>query len=412
MARTLVTVLLAAGVLVACSSDDDASGAPAAQRTPSAAATATTTPATTAAPTPTATATQSRGVRRVRVGTFNQPVHVTAPPGDRRRLFVVEKGGRIRVVRDGRTLDRPFLDLSGSVSTGSEQGLLSMAFAPDYATSRRFYVYFTDTDGDTRVVEYRRAGADQADARSARVVLRQDQPESNHNGGLLLFGPDGRLYIGLGDGGGGGDLHGRIGNGQNLGVLLGKILRIDPRPSGGRAYGIPRDNPFRGRRGARPEIYAYGLRNPWRFAFDRRTGGLTIGDVGQSAVEEISFVRRGGGAGANFGWRPFEGRSRFTNERARGHVRPVITGRHSDGWCSITGGLVVRDRALAGLYGRYVFGDLCQSRIWSARLDTPRARGVRRTSVHADQLVSFGEDARGRVYTVQLSGAVYRLAPR
>jgi glucose/arabinose dehydrogenase len=351
-------------------------------------------------------------VRRVRVGSFDEPVYVTAPAGDRRRLFVVEKGGRIRVVRDGRTLDRPFLDLSGSVSTGSEQGLLSMAFAPDYATSRRFYVYFTDPNGDTRVVEYRRASADRADAGSARVVLRQDQPESNHNGGLLLFGPDDLLYIGLGDGGGGGDEHGERGNGQDLGTLLGKILRIDPRPSGGRAYGIPRANPFRGRRGARAEIYAYGLRNPWRFSFDRRTGDLTIADVGQSAVEEVSFVRRGAGRGANFGWRPFEGRQRYVSgESAPGHVPPVITGRHP-AWCSITGGVVVRDRALAGLYGRYLFTDLCQSRVWSARLDRPRARAVRRTSLPAEQVVSFGEDARGRVYTVSLAGAVHRLAPR
>ena len=228
---------------------------------------------------------------------------------------------------------------------GSEQGLLSVAFAPDYASSRRFYVYFTDNSGDQRVVEYKRASATRADAGSARLVLRMADSEGNHNGGLLLFGPDKHLYIGTGDGGGAGDQHGARGNAQNLASLLGKMLRIDPAASGGRPYTVPADNPFRGRGGARGEIYSYGLRNPWRFSFDRRTGDLAIGDVGQNAVEEIDFVRRGKGAGANFGWRPFEGRSRYApGENAPGHVPPVITRSHGDGWCSITGGVVVRDR--------------------------------------------------------------------
>ena len=206
--------------------------------------------------------------------------------------------------------------------------------------------------------------------------------ESNHNGGLLLFGPDGLLYIGTGDGGGGGDLHGPRGNAQNLGSLLGKILRIDPRRSGGRPYSVPRDNPFVGRAGARGEIYAYGLRNPWRFSFDRRTRDLTIGDVGQNAWEEIDFVPRGRGAGrgANFGWRLFEGRARYTpGESAPGHVDPVIVRSHDDGNCSITGGVVVRDPAVAGLDGRYVFGDFCRGRIESARLGPRGAFAVRET---------------------------------
>ena len=317
------------------------------------------------------------------------------------------------VLRNGRRLDTPFLDIRDQVTAGGEQGLLSLAFAPDYADSGRFYVYFTDRSGDQRIVEYRRRSADRADAGSARLVLRMADSESNHNGGLLLFGPDGLLYVGTGDGGGGGDRHGSRGNAQNLGSLLGKILRIDPRPGGGRPYTVPDSNPFTGRSGARGEVYSYGLRNPWRFSFDRRTGDLSIGDVGQNAWEEISFVRRGRGRGANFGWRPFEGRSRYTpGESAPGHVRPVIVRSHDAGNCSITGGVVVRDRRLAGLRGRYVFGDYCKQRVVSARLSPGRARGVRRTRLRVSSVSSFGEDARGRVYVVSLEGPVYRIDPR
>jgi glucose/arabinose dehydrogenase len=299
------------------------------------------------------------------------------------------------------------------VTSGGEQGLLSIAFAPDYARSGRFYVYFTDRSGDQRIVEYHRATATRADPGSARLVLRMADHESNHNGGLMLFGPDGHMYVGTGDGGGGGDRHGPRGNAQDLGSLLGKILRIDPAPSRGRPYTVPSGNPFTGRAGARPEVYAYGLRNPWRFSFDRRTGDLSIGDVGQNAVEEIDFVRRGRGRGANFGWRVFEGRSRYTpGESAPGSVRPVITRSHANGWCSITGGVVVRDPALAGLRGRYVFGDFCKGRVQSARLSAGRARSVRTTSLHVASLSSFGEDARGRVYATSLDGPVYRLVPR
>ena len=251
------------------------------------------------------------------------------------------------VVRGGRKLGTPFLDLRDQVTSGGEQGLLSIAFAPDYADSGLFYVYYTDNDERQRVVEYRRASADRADPGSARLVLRMDDSESNHNGGQLQFGPDGLLYIGTGDGGGGGDQHGSRGNAQDLGSLLGKILRIDPRASSGRAYSVPGTNPFVGRSGARGEIYAYGLRNPWRFSFDRRKGDLVIGDVGQNAYEEIDFVKRGKGRGANFGWRPFEGRSRYApGESAPGAVAPVIVRSHEDGNCSITGGVVVRDRSV------------------------------------------------------------------
>jgi glucose/arabinose dehydrogenase len=352
------------------------------------------------------------GVRLARIGTFDQPVYVSGPPGDRRRLMVVEKTGRIRVVRGGRTLTTPFLDLSGEVSDGGEQGLLSMAFAPDYARSKRFYVDFTDRAGDTRIQEFTAASPDRADKGSRRQLLKIDQPESNHNGGQLQFGPDGLLYIGMGDGGGAGDEHGSVGNGQSLGTLLGKILRISPRPQGGRPYGIPSSNPFASRAGARGEIYAYGLRNPWRFSFDRKTGDLAIADVGQSAVEEIDFARRGRARGENFGWRVWEGRSRFAGGNASGAVFPVLTKTHAAGWCSITGGYIVRDPAVPALAGRYVYGDYCQGTLRAAQLKLPRASSDRSLGLHVSNLTSFGEDSRGRVYAMSQGGGVWRLAAR
>jgi glucose/arabinose dehydrogenase len=353
----------------------------------------------------------SKGTKLVKVGDFRSPVYVTSPPGDTRRLFVVEQAGRIVVVSGGGK--QTFLDIRPLVTAGGEQGLLSVAFPPDYAQSRRFYVYYTDRQEQQRIVEYRATSADRADPASARLVMRMADSEPNHNGGLLLFGPDKLMYAGTGDGGGGGDQHGSRGNAQNLGSPLGKILRIDPRESGSKPYTIPSSNPFVGRAGARGEVYAYGLRNPWRFSFDRRTGDLSIGDVGQNAVEEIDFVRHGDARGANFGWRVFEGRSRYTRgESARGAIGPVIQTLHSDGNCSITGGVIVRDRALSRLYGRYLFGDLCKKRILSARLARPRAKDLRATSLQVSGLDSFGEDARGRVYAVSLNGPVYRLAPR
>ena len=340
----LAIAVVAALVVAACGSGEDAEPA---RSQPA--------PAASAAPAPGLAAVARAGVRLVKVGTFSAPLWLTSPPGDRRRQFVVEQAGRIMIVRGGRQLAQPFLDIRSEVLSGGERGMLGLAFAPDYASSGRFYVYFTGRDGQENVVEYRRATADRADPASARLVLRMADTEDNHNGGELVFGPDRLLYIGTGDGGGANDQHGARGNAQSLGSLLGKILRIDPRESGGRggrAYSVPPSNPFAGRAGARGEIYSYGLRNPWRFSFDRRTHDLSIGDVGQDQVEEIDFVRAGRGAGANFGWRPFEGNRRNFDEPAPGAIRPVITHTHANGWCSITGGYVVRDRRVPALYGR------------------------------------------------------------
>jgi glucose/arabinose dehydrogenase len=366
------------------------------------------------APSP-APARAAASVRLARVGTFEQPLYVTGAPGDRRRLFVVEQGGRIMIVRGGRKVARPFLDIRALVTSGGEQGLLSVAFPHDYARSGRFYVYYTDRQGRQAVVEYRRATADRARSGSARLVLRMSDPEGNHNGGLMKFGPDGLLYIGTGDGGGAGDSHGARGNAQNLGSLLGKLLRIDPRSSGSRPYRVPTSNPFVGRSGARPEIYSYGLRNPWRFSFDRATGDLYIGDVGQDAVEEVDFALKGRARGANFGWRPFEGTRHFAaGEDAPGHVSPVVEHLHGDGWCSITGGYVVRDSdAPTSIRGLYVYGDFCLGRIYGAAVSqSGRSARTRRIAglPRIDNLSSFGEDTQGRVYVVSLSGTVSRLA--
>jgi len=356
-----------------------------------------------------ATSGTARALHLARVGTFDSPVYVTSPPGDARRIMVVEQGGTIRVVRGGRKLAQPFLDIRSRVVSGGEQGLLSMAFARDYASSHRFWVYFTNRDGDEEIDEFRAASRDRADPGSAKRILLQADSEDNHNGGQLQMGPDGYLYAGLGDGGGANDQHGARGNGQNLGTLLGKIIRITPRPGGG--YSIPKSNPFVGRAGARGAIYSYGLRNPWRFSFDRATGDIVIGDVGQNAIEEIDFRKRGTAKGVNFGWRPWEGRRRNFNEPAPGAVFPQLTKSHDDGWCSITGGYIVRDRSLGSLYGRYVYGDYCKGQLRSVKLSQSSASGDRALPLRTiPNLSSFGQDARGRVYVASLNGPVYRFA--
>ena len=351
------------------------------------------------------------GVRLKKVGDFDQPVAFAAPPKDIHRQFVAEQAGTIRMIKDGRVASTPFLDIRDRVVSGGEQGLLGLAFPPDYATSKRFYVYYTARgSGANTLAEFRATSDDRADAGSGRILFAQADSESNHNGGQLQFGPDGLLYVGLGDGGGGDDQHGGRGNAQDKGSLLGKILRVDPRAVNGKPYTIPADNPFVSESGARGEIYAYGLRNPWRFSFDRADGALVIADVGQNAVEEIDYAAEGKARGANYGWRPFEGTRRNFDEPAPGHVAPVLQKTHDDGWCSITGGYVVRDRALPALAGRYVYGDYCLGQLRSVRLGEGRASGDRAIASvpRIEGLSSFGEDARGRVYVLSLNGPVYR----
>jgi glucose/arabinose dehydrogenase len=352
--------------------------------------------------------TSAGSTRLVKVADFESPTYLSSPQGDDRQ-FVTERAGRIRVVRDGRVLEQPFLDISESVSTDGESGLLSMAFAPDYESSRRFYVYYVDKGGTIRVDGYRAAPdePDRADPDSRTSVIRVNHTRDNHKGGQLQFGPDGYLYAGFGDGGGQGDPDR---NAQDLSQLLGKLIRIDPRPEGG--YDIPEDNPFRDRPGARPEIFAYGLRNPWRFSFDRETGDLVIADVGQEEVEEVDFVAsRGDGpaGGQNFGWSAFEGSRPFNDLSAPGHLRPTLEKVRDDGYCSIIGGYVVRDESLGAAWdGRYVYGDLCEPELQRAELSSGGS-GTEGSGVAVAQLVSFGEDGRGRVYAISLNGPVYRL---
>jgi glucose/arabinose dehydrogenase len=355
---------------------------------------------------------QKRPVRLLRLGSFNQPTYLTAPRGDSRR-FVVEREGRIRIVQGGRVLGRPFLDISDRVTTGGESGLLSMAFARDYSSSRRFYVYYTDQQGFIQIDQFRAAAGapNRADPGSRRSVIRVPHQRFNHKGGQLQVGGDGMLYAGFGDGGGGGDPDE---NAQNLSRFLGKLIRIDPRADGG--YSIPASNPFRSRSGARPEVYAYGLRNPYRFSFDRRTGSLTIGDVGQDEVEEIDYVPSSGGkpprGGYNFGWDVFEGRSNYESGSAPGAIRPVLQHTHDQGFCSITGGYVIRDRSLGrGWTGRYVYSDFCEGTLRLAHLRRPNAP-THATRLKVDGLASFGEDGRGRVYAISLNGPIYRLGRR
>jgi glucose/arabinose dehydrogenase len=320
------------------------------------------------------------------------------------RLFVLEQAGRVRVVRDGRLVPEPFLDIAARISAGGERGLLGIAFAPSFATDGRFFVDYTDRDGNTVVSEFRAPdpAADRADPGSERVLLRIDQPFANHNGGALATGPDGLLWVATGDGGSGGD---PLGNGQRLDTLLGKLLRIDPRPVAGAPYGVPSDNPFVGRAGARAEIWAYGLRNPWRFSFDRASGDLWIGDVGQSAIEEVDRWPAGSPGGPNFGWNTMEASACFDPaegcDRA-GLVLPVAEYGHDRG-CSITGGYVYRGMSVPGLAGTYLHADYCAGTIWG--LEAAAGKPAPRVLLDSGlSVASFGEDESGELYVVDLAG--------
>ena len=312
-----------------------------------------------------------------RVGRFREPVYVTSPPGVKRTLVVVERYGRIRRVVRGRVARKPLADLRSRVLVASpdeevdQRGLFSVAFPRDYRRSGRFYVDYVDRTGRQRIDELRRG------SRRVRRVLDLGPATTQHHGGQLQFGPDGLLYASTGMGEGPGS---------------GGLLRFDPR-----------------RRPARPERYATGLRNPWRFSFDRATGTLLIGDVGGDLAEEVDVLAPGAPAGADFGWPAFEGDLRHGPGDPAGLASPALVHRHADGWCAITGGSVVRDRRLPALLGRYLYGDLCSGRLWSARLAGTRLEDARPLGVTANYPVSFGEDARGRVYVVSFNGSVLRL---
>jgi glucose/arabinose dehydrogenase len=355
----------------------------------------------------------ARGVGLKRIGSFDDPVYVAGAPGFPELLFVVEQRGTVRVLRKGKRLRRPFLDISGLVDSGGERGLLSIAFPPDYVSSGRFYVYYTDNEGDIRVDELKRNRATRAARGSRRAVIEIPHREnSNHNGGQLQFLGD-LLYLGTGDGGSGGD---PPNNAQNRNSLLGKLLRIDPRPSGGRPYSIPADNPFAGPGGGRGEIYSYGLRNPFRFSFDTVTAPrprIAIADVGQDRFEELDYTTLAAASGANFGWDAFEGFSRYRDSNSGtpdpgGTLKPILAYGRQRG-CTIIGGYVVGDRRLPSLRGRYVYADLCVGELRSLLPRLRGARGDRGLGLNVSTPSSFGEDALGRVYVTSLDGPVYRL---
>jgi glucose/arabinose dehydrogenase len=356
------------------------------------------------------------GVALRKVGEFDEPVFVTGAPGFPKLLFVVEQQGRVIVLNDGRERGA-FLDLRSQVGYGGEEGLLSIAFPPDYERSRRFYAYYTDNAGNLRVDEFKRRAATRAAAGSQRRVIEIPHPvNSNHNGGQLQFLGN-LLFFGTGDGGSGGD---PPNNAQNKEVLLGKLLRIDPRPAGGQPYSVPPSNPFVGRPG-RDEIYSYGLRNPFRFSFDTVTGGqprIAIGDVGQNQFEEIDYTTVGRAAGANFGWDAFEGFSRYEDASGGtpdpgGTIKPILAFPHSRGGsCSVTGGYVVRDPNLRSLYGRYVYADFCEGEVRSLAPHLERAGNDRELGLSVPSPSSFGEDSSGRLYVASLEGSVYRFAAR
>jgi glucose/arabinose dehydrogenase len=314
------------------------------------------------------------------------------------------------IVKDGVQLSVPFLDIRDRVGCCGERGLLSAAFPPGYRGKRYFYVNYTDRAGDTKVARYRvTQDADRADPASEEIVLAVQQPYANHNGGQLAFGPDGYLYIGMGDGGSANDPHG---NGQKMSTLLGKLLRIDVE-SGVRPYAVPPSNPFVGKKEVRPEIWASGLRNPWRFSFDRATGDLFIADVGQDRFEEVNVQPPSSKGGENYGWNVLEGSHCLRSKTCdtAGLVPPVAEYDHGQG-CSVTGGMVYRGKALPHFQGNYVYGDYCSGRIWGMRKEDGRWNPAELADTKLS-ISTFGEDEAGEVYVADHSnGGIYRMEGR
>ena len=334
------------------------------------------------------------------------PVYATSPAGDS-RLFIVEQPGRIRIVTNGQLLSQPFLDIVSRVGSGGERGMLSVAFHPQYATNGFFFVYFTAPNGDIRIERFRvSSNANVADPASSKLILSVPHPRGNHNGGLAMFGPDGMLYVGLGDGGGGGDPDR---NGQNPNTLLGAMLRLDV--NSGDPYAIPAGNPFIGRSDARPEIWATGLRNPWRFAFDPQGGNLYVADVGQGDREEVNVVTASR-SGVNYGWNIMEGTACYNASSCdrQGLELPALEYRHLGNACSVTGGFVYRGAAIPELHGHYFYGDYCAGFVKSFKYENGAATEERTWELgNIGNVLSFGQDAAGELYVTTGSGVVYRL---
>ncbi|MBI1729175.1 PQQ-dependent sugar dehydrogenase [Candidatus Acetothermia bacterium] len=338
---------------------------------------------------------------------LSSPLYVTSARDNSGRLFIVEQTGTIRILQDGKPLAAPFLNLGNRTRGGGEQGLLSVAFHPNYAQNGRLFVDYTRAgDGATIIAEFH-VGSDPnlADLASEHVLLVIRQPFSNHNGGLVKFGPDGYLYIGMGDGGSGGDPQG---NGQNLSVLLGKLLRIDVDNTDGKPYAIPADNPFINTTVAGKEVYAYGLRNPWRYSFDRCNGRLFLADVGQGNYEEIDLIDSGG----NYGWNTMEGTHCFhpsSGCNRTGLTLPIAEYDHSAGDCAVTGGYVYRGTEIPDLDGHYLFADYCTGHLWSLVQDSTGQWQMTQLRDLGFNISSLGEDQEGELYIVDLGGAVYKI---
>ena len=339
---------------------------------------------------------------------FDNPVYLTAPPGDA-RLFVVEQPGRIRIIDNGRLVARPFLDVTGKVGYGGERGLLSVAFHPLYGTNGFLFVNYTNRNGDTQIERYTvSADRNVVDPATAKLILAIDQPYSNHNGGLVMFGPDGMLYVGMGDGGSQRDPHN---NGQNPNALLGKLLRINV--DRGDPYSVPSGNPFASG-GGKGEIWAVGLRNPWRFSFDKPTGLLYIGDVGQDKYEEVN-IAPANRAGVNYGWSAMDGPDCFKSSTCNKtqFQQPALTYTHDSGTCSIIGGFVYRGRAIPEVVGQYFYSDYCNSWVRSLSYANDKVRSYHQwIDGGLGSIVSFGEDSTGELYICSSNGRVYRIVKR
>jgi glucose/arabinose dehydrogenase len=396
--RVMLVAALALSV-GACGQDGDPDG----RGRPGASTPASSVPATSAPPAepPTQAELNRVAVELDEVARAQTPVAL-AVAEDNTTFYVGERAGLVRVIRDGQLDRRPVLDLTDQVVVEGEGGLLGVALAPD---GRRLYVSFTDAEHAVRLIEVTIEGG-RVDAASRREVLTIGQPSTRHHGGNLVFGPDGLLWFGVGDGSPGGDPANAA---QSLRELSGKLLRLDPTPSGAKAYTVPPTNPFVHRKGARPEIWAYGLRNPWRFSFDRATGDLWIGDVGQYVVEEIDVIGLRRSKGANFGWRSLEGTRRFSGSPPPRAVPPVHEYFHRSGRCAVIGGHVYRGSQLRGLQGAYVYGDVCDGRIRA--LSWTRGKPVRHRDLglRLPGLVSFAEDRDGELYALSLADGIYRL---
>jgi glucose/arabinose dehydrogenase len=395
----VLVALATAGGLVGAACSDNGGSSSSSPRT-----TSTPTPATTPGGNPQLGA---ANVKLTPIASLEDPTSFATRQGDS-SLYVAEQVGRVRAVRDGQLDAAPALDITADVGSGGERGLLGLDFSRD---GTRLYVHYTNRDGDTRVDEYTMQG-NAADVGSRRQLLAVEQPQPNHNGGELSFGPDGLLYLGLGDGGGAGDSgsgHAPGGNGQSLDTLLGKILRIDPTPSGGRQYTIPPGNPY-ANGGGQPEIWAYGLRNPWKFSWDRETEDMWIADVGQNAWEEVDFLPAGEGAGANFGWNRLEGNHEFQGQAPNGAIPPI----HEyplNGTCAAIGGYVYRGSKIPDLTGAYVYTDYCESTIRALVERGGRVVDQRDLGVQGTQVTAFGEDQDGELYVLSQADGLQRIDP-